>query len=252
MAEVSGLSSPWLRLRFAKLGAVRFLSHRDVARAWERALRRAAVPVAWSEGFTSRPLVSFGLALPTGAESVAEYLDVKLEGPVEMEALAERLTAVLPAGVAALGAGHRDHGALSLQQAVTSCCWELEVRGVSGEELAALVERVLASPSVPVARKRKGSEVHEDIRPQIRDLRMATAETPGHAGCLWTELATQPRGIRPVDLVAGLGGRAALGRARRTQQWIERDGARWEPLPLDGTGLRALRAAATHAEERAS
>ena len=67
-----------VRVRFTKLGKVRWTSHRDVARMWERALRRAELPVAYTEGFTPRPKVSFGLALPTGHESVAEYLDLEL------------------------------------------------------------------------------------------------------------------------------------------------------------------------------
>ena len=65
-----------VRFRFAKLGKIRFTSHRDVARMWERALRRAGLPVAYIGGFSPRPQLSFGLALPTGRESLAEYLDV--------------------------------------------------------------------------------------------------------------------------------------------------------------------------------
>jgi radical SAM-linked protein len=67
-----------LRLRYSKLGKVRFVSHRDGARLWERAVRRVGLPVAYTEGFTPRPKLSFGLALPTGAESVAEYIDLDL------------------------------------------------------------------------------------------------------------------------------------------------------------------------------
>jgi len=65
-----------VRLRFTKLGKIRWTSHRDVARMWERALRRTSLPVARTAGFNPRPKVSFGLALPTGHESVAEFLDV--------------------------------------------------------------------------------------------------------------------------------------------------------------------------------
>ena len=61
-----------LRVRATKVGKVRFTSHRDAARLWERAMRRANLPVAATEGFTPRPKLSFGLALPTGAESIAE------------------------------------------------------------------------------------------------------------------------------------------------------------------------------------
>ena len=63
-----------LRVRFVKLGRVRFTSHRDVARMWERAVRRIGLPVARTEGFSPRPKLAFGLALSTGHESLAEYL----------------------------------------------------------------------------------------------------------------------------------------------------------------------------------
>ena len=66
------------RVRFSKLGKLRFLSHRDLARLWERSLRRAGVAVAYSEGFSPRPRLHFGLALSTGHESLGEYLDIDL------------------------------------------------------------------------------------------------------------------------------------------------------------------------------
>src|SRR5204862_7253907 len=76
-----------LRIRFTKLGKVRFTSHRDIARMWERAFRRTGVALAYTAGFSPRPKISFGLALPTGHESVAEYLDVELaeDGPPDIE-----------------------------------------------------------------------------------------------------------------------------------------------------------------------
>src|SRR3954466_11109388 len=76
--RAAGVRSMKVRIRFSKLGKVRFTSHRDVARIWERALRRAAVPVAYTEGFSPHPKLSFGLALSTGHESLGEYLDVDI------------------------------------------------------------------------------------------------------------------------------------------------------------------------------
>ena len=83
-----------IRIRFTRLGKVRFTSHRDLARIWERVLRRVALPVARSEGFSPRPRLHFGLALSTGYESLAEYLDVDLvDGTdVDLTTLPERLT----------------------------------------------------------------------------------------------------------------------------------------------------------------
>ncbi|MDQ1479625.1 MAG: hypothetical protein QOI44_486, partial [Actinomycetota bacterium] len=63
-----------VRLRYTKQGKVRWISHRDVARALERAFRITKLPLAFTEGFSPRPKVSFGLALSTGHESEAEYL----------------------------------------------------------------------------------------------------------------------------------------------------------------------------------
>ena len=68
-----------LRIRYQKLGKVRFTSHRDAARIWERAIRRTGFPVAYSEGFSPRPRLSFGLALSTGHESLADYLDITVD-----------------------------------------------------------------------------------------------------------------------------------------------------------------------------
>jgi radical SAM-linked protein len=218
-----------LRLRFTKLGKIRWTSHRDVARMWERAIRRIHLPVAYSGGFSPRPRISFGLALPTGGESLAEYLDIELEEPVAPAGLAERLSAALPGGLDVTAVGEADRKS-SLQQDVSSCRWEITVP--SSPDLAVRVDTVLASPQLVVRRERKGHVSEDDIRPAIK----ALAVHDGHLEC---ELATQPRGVRPAELLDALGVDATAAGVRRTHQWIERDGARWEPLPPDAPALRA-------------
>jgi radical SAM-linked protein len=233
-----------LRIRFAKLGKVRFTSHRDVARMWERALRRTHLAVASSQGFTPRPLVAFGLALPTGAESLAEYLDVTLadpgeaptETPVDLGGLAAALSGALPEGLDVLALAGLDGDVGSLQQEVTSCSWDLEVRGVTASELARRVELLLDAPSVSVRRERKGRTFDDDLRPSVRSLAVPPLpEDVALAGRtrLRAELATRPRGVRPRELVEVLGADVVLSKARRTQQWIEHDGIRREPLEVD-------------------
>src|SRR3954463_15622797 len=96
--RTAGVRPMRYRIRFSKMGKVRFTSHRDVARIWERALRKAAVPVAYSEGFSPRPKLSFGLALSTGHESLGEYLDVESTGALDTDALSARLDPCLPVG----------------------------------------------------------------------------------------------------------------------------------------------------------
>lgn len=216
-----------LRFRFAKLGRVRWTSHRDVARMWERAFRRVALPLAYTQGFSPRPRLSFGLALPTGAESVAEYLDVEVAdgAAVDLTTLPGRLSAALPVGVDVTAAAPVEHAAGSLQEVVTSCRWVVETSGLPPDRLAATVEAALAAPSLVITRERKGQRSEQDVRPGI-----LACEVDGTT--LSAELAAQPRALRPSELLVALGGDLAAVGVRRTSQWIERDGAREEPLPL--------------------
>jgi radical SAM-linked protein len=271
-----------IRFRFAKLGKIRFTSQRDVARMWERALRRAGLPLAYSRGFSPRPQLSFGLALPTGCESLAEYLDVDLDpdrpeaAGVEVPSLPARLTDLLPAGIEVEEAAPVERSSGSLQQLVTSCSWVMAVAGLSSAQLEDRVARLLEATTVPITRERKGREASDDLRPSVLALAVGDrSEWPfgGGAGgrvTLVADLATQPRGVRPVELVRGLiavsgpeegdpqaemgagvtGGVPALDRACRTQQWIERHGIRREPLERRGDTAGVDRAA--HALERAS
>lgn len=234
-----------LRFRYSRLGKVRWTSHRDMARMWERAFRRVELPLAYSQGFSPRPKVSFGLALSTGHESVAEYLDVELapEATVDVSILSGRLSPALPVGIDVLTGAVIDDRAESLQHEVTSCSWEIEAAGLPFESAADAVERALAASELIVTRQRKGKSVTDDIRPAVISLNLLG---PSPAGTfLECELATAARGVRPSELLLALGDGIEEGRVRRTNQWIERDGARWEPLPLDATS-------APHAEVRAS
>jgi radical SAM-linked protein len=260
-----------VRIRFAKLGKIRFTSQRDVARLWERALRRARLPLAYTEGFSPRPQLSFGLALPTGCESRAEYLDVALDGRraeaegIDADAFPERLATALPPGIDIMAVAPVQKSSGSLQQVVTSCEWAMSFSDVSQAGLEARVATLLASPSVLITRERKGRQDQDDLRPSVLALRVTgtdrAAATGDSAVQLVAELATQPRGVRPIELVRGLAAMTAateeptagppvLVRACRTQQWIERDGIREEPLAAGGITAGAARA--PHAFERAS
>ena len=224
-----------VRFRFAKSGKIRWTSHRDLARMWERAFRRTQLPLAYSAGFSPRPKVSFGLALSTGHESVAEYLDVELDparaAGIDVAALPGRLTAALPAGVDVLAAATIDDSAASLQHEVTSCRYELVAAGASVVVLGELAAEALAADSLVVTRNRKGQAVTDDVRPAILSLTVVAEVADGVSMAI--EVATQPRGLRPVELLAALSGDLVEVRARRTHQWISRaDGAREEPLPL--------------------
>lgn len=236
-----------VRVRYSKIGKVRWTSHRDVARMWDRAFRRLSLPLAYTQGFSPRPKVSFGLALPTGHESVAEYLDLEIDparaDAVEVSTLPDRLTPALPSGIDVSAARIIDDRAESLQHEVTSSAWLVEAANLPLDLAAHAIEQALAAESLMVTRERKGQQVTDDLRPAILSLALlGPAETGALLEC---ELATQPRGVRPSELLRALGPDIEAGLVRRTHQWISREGARVEPLPLDAT-------TAPHAAVRAS
>jgi len=230
-----------VRLRYTKAGKVRWTSHRDLARMFERAFRRTQLPVAYSGGFAPRPKVSFGLALPTGAESEAEYLDLELvEGTTtDLAELPARLSEALPVGIEVSAAATIDDRAPSLQEAVSSCGWRLGISGAGHDELCEKVAGVIAAPSLVVTRKRKGKVVTDDIRPGILALRVVEGV---EVEC---ELAAQPRAVRPGELVRAIDPGLEEAWVRRTNQWIERDGARG--VPLHATDAQHVRLAGARA-----
>lgn len=227
-----------VRMRFTKLGKVKWTSHRDLARMWERAIRRVDLRLAYTQGFSPRPKFSFGLALPTGAESLAEYLDIDLDdefsGSIDVNGLPALLTPALPLGIDVQVAAVIDDRAESLQHVVTSCSWTVEVAGAGPDELQLLVAQALAADTLVIDRERKGQVSSEDIRPGILSAAVVGAGEVG--AVIACDLATQPRGLRPSELLRALGPQLEAGPVRRTHQWITCDGARREePLPLGAT-----------------
>jgi len=258
-----------VRVAFTKHGKVRFISHRDVARAFERAFRIEALPLSFTQGFSPRPKVSFGLALSVGHESEAEYLDVELATPIPLGPLPARLTGALPEGIEVIAVEPLVDRAPALQEAVGAVEWEIEVFADAPEvdaspaAMAARVDAVLAVSTLPVSRQRKGKTTTDDIRPAIRWMRVLGAahrgveRGSGHAEdavenvlgpaehlhlagpasgtgtLIGAELATRPTSLRPAELIAVLGPHLHEGRVRRIRQWIERDGERYDPLTVD-------------------
>jgi radical SAM-linked protein len=226
-----------LRVRYSKLGKVRFISHRDGARLWERALRKVAFPVAYTEGFTPRPKLSFGMALPTGAESTAEYIDIDLVEGVSVDGndqdVVDRLSAALPVGMDVQVIAERnasDNKKLpSLQDEVTSTTWEMTGPGIEPELLEPAAQCLLAADELIVERERKGRCRLDDVRPLIRHL------GPDQSGTRFVaELATIGRALRPSELAATAfpGIEITDLRVLRTHQWIENDSGRSEVLSL--------------------
>ncbi|MCP3991789.1 MAG: DUF2344 domain-containing protein [Actinomycetia bacterium] len=231
-----------LRIRFSKAGRVRFASHRDVARLFERALRKLQLPVAYTEGFSPRPKLSFGLALTVAYESEAEYLDVVLYEPVDLEELPAAFTNALPGGITVHAVIGLQRGTPSLQQAIVCCDWSIEVTGSPLADVSAAVGDIMASSELSVERVRKKKTTVADVRPAI--LHLEVVGPTGDGVELRTRLGTDLVSLRPAELVRVIGSALASdselaeGRVRRTHQWMTVDGTRCEPVRPPGLSTR--------------
>lgn len=157
-----------IRLRYTKRGRLRFTSHRDFQRAFERALRRAEVPMAYSAGFTPHPKVSYANAAPTGTGSEAEYLEIALTAARDPEKLRILLDESLPTGLDIVDAVEARTSGLA--DRLTASEWELRLDGVDPEEAARAVEVFKASDLVEVQRRTKNGIRTFDARAAVVDL----------------------------------------------------------------------------------
>ena len=221
-----------LRLQTTKVGKIRFASHRDIAKVWERSLRRAEIPLVYSEGFSPRPKISFGLALPTGAESECEYLDFHLDDQKyetsNISLIPQVLTKVLPEGITITGMVKMPRKYVSLQQSVTSTTWGIEVKE-NANDVQKWKEIVLTSDELIIKRTRKGKQVVDDIRPYIRAIGV---EEDVSKTTIKAELKTQPRSLRPSEFLVAAKPNLTMVRLRRLKQFIDTGDSQIGPLDL--------------------
>lgn len=189
-----------IRLRYAKRGRLRFTSHRDIARVFERALRRAEIPMAFSAGFSPHPKISWVGAAATGVASEAEYVEISLATWTDPEQVRRELDASLPAGIDLVDAVEAIVGS-SLPDLITASRWSVELPQVSRADLDKAVISFLARDSVEVERMTKGGRRVFDTRAAV--ISMSTAEGDG---CAILQVVVQhvTPAVRPDDVLSGL------------------------------------------------
>ncbi len=160
-----------VRVRFAKAGKLRFISAIDLGRVWERALRKADLPIAYSEGFSPHPKVSFGDALPLGYASTAEFAELTFGGTLDLDVMTARLNASFPTGLEVLDAMEFVEGGKRLGKLLQASLWTLDYP--SAEGLEAAVAALPADGPLPVERERKGEMVTADLRPPLAGIAAA-------------------------------------------------------------------------------
>jgi radical SAM-linked protein len=195
-----------LRIRYAKRGRLRFTSHRDFSRAFERAVFRARIPMAYSSGFNPHPRISYAGASPTGAASEAEYLEIALAEQVDPVAIRAALDESMPDGLDVLDVVISAGGALA--ERLEASVWEITVTGVDAQRAATAVEQLLATDEVLVERMTKKGLRTFDARAAIvaldaREGDARPAET-GSCAILQVVLRHGTPSVRPDDVLAAL------------------------------------------------
>jgi radical SAM-linked protein len=226
-------------VRYAKRGRLRFTSHHDFARALERALRRADVPMAYSAGFSPHPKISYVGAAPTGVASEAEYLELGLAATVDVERLRAALDASLPDGLDVLECVEVRPGTGGLAERVQASAWRVELPGITPAELAAAVAAFLAADRVDVQRLTRDGRRELDARGPV--VTASASAGTSEDGCAILELVVRQvtPAVRPDDVLAALRAVADLvptvpPRATRLAQGRLDDGGRFaDPLAPD-------------------
>lgn len=198
-----------LRVHYAKRGRMRFASHRDIARALERALRRASVPVAFSAGFSPHPKVSYTGAAPTGVASEAEYLELTLAEHRPPERVRADIDAAMPQGIDVVEVVEARHPGLADRLQASE--WRVEMAGVDPDDAARAVAAYLAADSVEVERMTKKGRRRFDTRPAVVRIDVC-ADSLGRApeehhttyAILRMVVRHTTPAVRPDDVLTGL------------------------------------------------
>lgn len=217
------LKPPVMRVRvtYSKFDTARFLGAKEVATLFTRAVRRARLPVAYSQGFHPLPRLSFGPALPLGVESEEEFLDLDLSEPLTPEAVRDRLGAELPHGFAVQYAEAIDLRAPSIDASIRALCYTVALHPLPPHKrtptiLAARLSAFATSPTFPMTKQTRSGEKNIDAKPFIVSLALSAPHT------LRLEIRKTDAGtIKPHDFVGALFGltreEVKLLRVRKTQ-----------------------------------
>lgn len=164
-----------IRITFAKLGALRYTGHLDLHKLWERAARRAELPLAYSQGFHPQPKIYIAAALPLGFSSRCEVMDMRLESDIPLDGLREKLQNTLPSGIQVLKVESAEESVPALQTQVVSAEYEVTLKEpINGSDLTRKVDSVLRAESI--IRERRGKTY--DLRPLIEELSCTPSSLP--------------------------------------------------------------------------
>jgi radical SAM-linked protein len=207
-----------LHITFGKFGVLKYTGNLDIAKVWERVLRRADLPLLYTQGFNTRPRMQLAVALPLGITSECEIIDIALRELLPtVDDIPARLESVAPEGLRVYKVDDVPVNGPPLQTLVQSAEYRLTfVDPVPPETLQAAIDTVLAQERIVkiVEGKRRKSAI--DLRPLILDLQV------GDAGELLAHLSAGERGnLRPDDVIAQMGLTAHHYHVHKTAMHLE-------------------------------
>lgn len=192
-----------LRITFGKSGALKYTSSLDVAKIWERVLRRAGLPILYTQGFNTRPRLQLAMPLPLGITSECEIVDIALREKIDLQTaeLAESLLQVAPAGLSIHRIQDIDLRESTLQARISSAEYRVSfLDAMQPALLAQKIDDILGRKSIVVERIRKRRRSVMDLRPLIIDLQV------DGDGDLIAHLSVGDRGnLRPDQLIEQMG-----------------------------------------------
>ncbi len=201
------------RITFTKQGPLRYIGHLDLHRLWERAMRRADLPITYSQGFHPQPKISLAAALPLGFSSRGEVLDVRLNEEIPLDEIISRLRESLPPDIAIVNVTGVDEREPALQTQVLSAAYDVHLtEAIDGSELKRRVEEIMMSESI--LRDRRGKSY--DLRPLIEMMSVIT-DANGKVWLKMTLAAREGATGRPEEVLSALKIEPDTARVERTR-----------------------------------
>jgi len=194
-----------LRLVFAKKKQIKYIGHLDLVLAWERALRRAQIPVAYSKGFNPRPKIQVASSLPVGTTGSAEIMDIMTTHLVDPAEALARIRPALPVGIELHSVEAIPLKAPTLQHLLRQAEYRVMVEtDLPVEELTRRIESLLAAAELPQTRQRKKQLEAIDLRPWLHELAVESVG-PGEVYLRMRLAAGQFGNLRPEEVLKALG-----------------------------------------------
>lgn len=201
------------RITFTKQGPLRYIGHLDLHRLWERVMRRADLPITYSQGFHPQPKISLAAALPLGFSSRGEVLDVRLNEEIPLDEIISRLRESLPPDIAIVNVTGVDEREPALQTQVLSAAYDVHLtEAIDGSELKRRVEEIMMSESI--LRDRRGKSY--DLRPLIEMMSVIT-DANGKVWLKMTLAAREGATGRPEEVLSALKIEPDTARVERTR-----------------------------------